>query len=55
MESKITSFLSFTCCFMFFSFLAFHYAYVKSPEQGRALASSAKEMPRPVYDASFKL
>jgi hypothetical protein len=54
MENRWTSFLTCTFWLFFMSFLAVHYAYVKTPGQYREIASSHYHA-KPWYDASFKL
>jgi len=53
MSEKFTAFFlgSFFCCF--FTFMAVHYAYMKTPSLDRSIASF-KEVPKPWYDASWK-
>lgn len=57
METKYSwhSFWAYCFCFVFFSFLAVHFAHMKAaPGQDRYVASS-HQVPKPFYDASFKL
>ncbi len=53
MTWNFTSF--FKCCFFFsfFTFMAVHYAHMKSPSQYREIASMQTHV-KPWYDASFK-
>lgn len=53
MTSKVSTFFTFSFCFMFFAFLAVHHAHMKTPSQGRGIASS-KTVVKPWYDASYK-
>ncbi len=53
MNEKFTGFCvgGFFVCF--FTFMAFHYAYMKTPSLDRSIASY-KTIPQPIYDASWK-
>jgi hypothetical protein len=54
MTWKYADFATRCFCFAFLSFLAVHYAHIKTPGQYRGLASD-KALVHPWYDASFKL
>lgn len=55
MTCNISTFVTYTCAFFFFSFLAVHYAHMKTPAHSRQMASyEFKLNKRPSYDASFK-
>ncbi|MFP5386129.1 MAG: hypothetical protein ACLGHN_08630 [Bacteriovoracia bacterium] len=51
--SKVTTFFTFCFSFMFWTFMAVHYGHMKTPTEGRGIASTPET--RPWYDASFKL
>lgn len=53
MTYKITDFFTHAFVFMFMSFLAVHYAHMKTPSQERHIASQELQV-RPWYDASWK-
>lgn len=53
MSYKFTNFCTWAFTFVFFSFLAVHFAHMKSPGQYRGVASS-QEVVKPWYNASFK-
>jgi hypothetical protein len=53
-SNKVTAFFTSCFCVMFWSFLAVHHAHMKTPGQGRDIASS-KVTVKPWYDASYKL
>jgi hypothetical protein len=54
MTCKVSSFFTFAFFFVFFNFLAVHYAHMKTPGQDRGLASE-HQVVKPWYDASWKL
>jgi hypothetical protein len=54
MAEKCSGFFTGMFFFCFFTFMAVHYAYMKTPPLDRSIASF-KEQPKPVYDASWKL
>lgn len=54
MTSHFTTFWTWCFCFVFFSFLAVHFAHMKAPGQSREIASYHAQA-KPWYDASFKL
>jgi hypothetical protein len=53
MTDKFSSFFTASFFFCFFTFMALHYAYMKTPAQDRSIASES-EMSKPWYDASWK-
>ena len=53
MKCNFTSFFTHFFFFSFFTFMAVHYAHMKSPSQYREIASQQKST-HPWYDASFK-
>jgi len=53
MTCKFTTFFTHTFFFVFFTFLAVHYAHMKTPSQYREIASFQQQA-QPWYDASFK-
>jgi hypothetical protein len=54
MPCKASSFFTFTFLFTFCSFLAVHYAVMKTPSPWRGIASQQETL-HPLYQASFKL
>lgn len=54
MTWNFSTFLSYAFAFFFFSFLAVHYAHMKTPPQYRGIASQHAVV-QPMYDANFKL
>lgn len=54
MTWKFHSFATFAFVFFFSSFLAVHYAVMKTPSPSREIASFGKAPVQPWYDASFK-
>lgn len=48
------SFWTFAFFFIFFNFLAVHYAHMKTPGQDRYVASQQSWSSKPWYDASWK-
>lgn len=54
MPNKVSSFFTFAFFFVFFNFLAVHYAHMKTPAQDRGLASES-QVQKPWYDASWKI
>jgi len=48
------SFFTASFFFFFFSFMAVHFAYMKTPTQDRSVASYSHHV-KPWYDASWKL
>lgn len=52
--TKMTDFFTFAFCFVFFSFLAVHFAHMKTPATERSIASQHETI-KPWYDSSWKL
>lgn len=53
MTWNIQTWFTYAFCFVFFNFLAVHYAHMKSPGQTREIASHVK-IAEPWYNASYK-
>lgn len=52
---KVSSFFTFCFVFAFWTFMAVHHAHMKTPAEGRGIASYKIAPDKPMYDASWKL
>ncbi|HXH76422.1 MAG TPA: hypothetical protein VNJ08_15730 [Bacteriovoracaceae bacterium] len=55
MTWNFSTVISYTFAFFFFSFMAVHFAHMKTPSQYREIASHSSAAKHPWYDAGFKL